>query len=201
MKTLERSVYRSTSQGLRVKVRSALQKRHPVTGDVIETIPAVYAEFGLFGPEVPIYNPLEGGMDTTAEIIGGFYDLDAVADAKIEAGEWDEDVKAMVRRRLDSLAQSQPGLLQRVDHVVPPASKPWPTYDDTPAKEIPSLAENLGLLGPALAYERENEDRAAVTSDLEGRLGVHPDPAPEPEPVVALEKPKVEKSPGRVVLR
>jgi hypothetical protein len=53
----------------------------------------------------------------------------------------------------------------------PLPTPPWPTYEETHHKQIPVLAEQLGLVNEALAYERAREKpRAEVTERLEGLL-------------------------------
>jgi hypothetical protein len=174
-------MWKSKHTGLNRKVRSALEKRHPVTGDVIETIPAIRAEFGFATGEQRITDPLTGEFTTLEGFQGGFFDLDAVAEQK----GWDDDIKEMVARSLDELERQQPQTLQSVDYIVPPAPKPWPTYDaESDPEKLVSLAAELGLATRALAYERENRERADVITALEAQLKGAPEPD-EPQPVVA----------------
>lgn len=49
------------------------------------------------------------------------------------------------------------------------APKPWATYDTTHHNKIASLAEDLGCVDDALAYERENKNRESVLAALEGK--------------------------------
>lgn len=197
-----RSIYTSPHTLLRVKVRSALIRRHPTTGDVIETVPGVYAEFGIAGAEQAFHNQLTGEMDTSADIRGGVYDLDAIGEDKIERGEWTQEIVDMVRRRLDQLAADRPQMLQRVDFVTAPAPAPWPTYDNLADEEqIVGLARDLGLVSATISYERENKDRSSLVAALESALASHPDPEPAPEPVVALPpEPRADKPRTRTVV-
>jgi hypothetical protein len=182
-------MYKSRHAGLNVKVRSALETRHPVTGDIISTRPAVRAEFGFPTGEQRIMNPLTGQPDTLEGYQGGFFDLDSVA----EDQGWDDDVKAMVARRLDEYCLQAPQSCQSVDFVVAPPEIPWPTYDtETDPARLVELAASLGLAGKALAYERENKERADVITALEKQLAEKPEPEPAPAPVLATE-PKQEE--------
>ena len=178
-------MWKSRHAGLNVKVRSALETRHPVTGDIISTRPAVRAEFGFpTGRSKPLLDPLTGQFVQLEGYQGGFFDLDAMA----ETNGWDDDVKAMVERRLDSYCQQSPQSCQSVDFVVAPAEIPWPTYDlETDPDTLVELAASLGLAGKALAYERENKERADVITALEQQLADTPEPEPEPAPVLATE--------------
>jgi hypothetical protein len=91
----------------------------------------------------------------------------------------------MIERKLDSVARKQPNTLQSVDYVVPPAGKPWPTYDDEPDPvKVFEDAVRLGLATKALAYERENRQRQDVMAALEAQLVQSPEPE-EREPVLA----------------
>jgi hypothetical protein len=120
---------------------------------------------------------------------GGFFDLDSMA----EQNGWDDDIKEMVARRLDALEAKQPNTLQNVDYVIPPAAKPWPTYDDeTDPEKIISLSATLGLATRALAYERENAQRQHVLVGLEAQLADKPEPV-EPEPVIAVTAKRMEE--------
>lgn len=182
-------MWKSRHAGLNVKVRSALEQRHPVTGDVISVRPAVRAEFGFPTGEGRILNPLTGQYEMLEGFQGGFFDLDAMA----EHLEWDDDIKAMVARRLDQLCIQMPGSIQSVDYVTAPAEIPWPTYEsETDPDRLVELAAALGLATKALAYERENMERAAVIQALEAHLAESPEPEPPPAPVLATE-PKQEE--------
>jgi len=177
-------MWKSRHAGLNVKVRSALETRHPVTGDIISTRPAVRAEFGFATGEQRIVSPLTGEITVLEGFQGGFFDLDTMA----EANGWDDDIKAMVERRLDNYCLQAPQSCQSVDFVVAPAEIPWPTYDlETDPDTLVDLAASLGLAGKALAYERENKERADVITALEKRLAGNPEPEPAPAPVLATE--------------
>jgi hypothetical protein len=190
-------MWKSRHAGLNVKVRSALETRHPVTGDVIATRPAVRAEFGFATGEQRVQNPYTGEFESLEGYQGGFFNLDAVA----EQSGWDEEIKAMVARRLDELCVQMPQSIQSVDFVTAPAETPWPTYDaETDPKKLVALAVSLGLAGKALAYERENAERADVIQALEKQLAETPEPEPAPPPVLATESKQEEPELLRVAV-
>lgn len=196
MPTLQRAVYKSKSLGLRVQIRPERSKHHPTTGDVIEVIPRVYAEFGVFGPERDFYNQLSGEMDTAATIIGGVFDLDAIAE---ERG-WDADVKAQAERELDRQCTLRPELLQRVDYISAPAPRPWPTYDGTDPDKVIEIAQATGTSAAAAAYERENLERAELIEQLDKDAATQPVVEPV-EPVVAISnEPASSDDPTRIIL-
>ena len=60
-----------------------------------------------------------------------------------------------------------------------PATKPWPNYDEAHHFKIASLAEDLGLLEEALAYEEENKAREGVLKALREKLEQPADVADE----------------------
>jgi hypothetical protein len=183
-------MWKSRSAGLNAKVRSALIRRHPVTGDIIETVPAVRAEFGFPTGVASTVDPATGVRETLEGYQGGFFDLDSVAE---ERG-WDDDVKAMVERRLDELCQQMPNVIQSVDYVTAPAQVPWPTYDaEDDGQKVFDLAVALGLATRALEYERENRRRPSLIQALEAHLALSPEPEPAPEPVLAVDAPQAEE--------
>lgn len=192
---MQSDLYTSRHAGLAVKIRSALTTRHPVTGHIIGERPSVWANFGEPTGEVHYKNPLTGEDDTLETYMGGTFSLQVAA----EENGWDEDVQDMVRRTLDKMCVDRPAMIQRVDYVVPPAEKPWPTFDAaTDVDEIAAMAKTLGLVGKTLAYERENLGRAALIQLLEGAESI--DPEPEPEPVVAVKPKKAEDKLERVIV-
>jgi len=77
---------------------------------------------------------------------------------------WSPELKAHVEAILD--AGQGPDYF-RCDK--PKLAPPWPTYDSTDARKIPSLVEQLGIDPEyAVAYERENANREPVISALSG---------------------------------
>ena len=75
---------------------------------------------------------------------------------------WTDEERALVEKK--ALATQAPD--GHWLHTKPPVGKPWPTYDDKPAAQIPQLASDLGLVAEALAYERENSNRKTVIAAL-----------------------------------
>ncbi len=151
--------------GLTVNVRHELTKRHPVTGDVIETIPAVRVCAAVHRGEYMYTDPLTGAQDVGADISGGF--IDTVEQQK-EQG-WTDDVREMVERRLLALCDSWPEAIQLYSEA--PAEAPFPSYDKlTNYLEIAKAAELTGTLEAALKYERQNKKRDGVIAELEKRI-------------------------------
>lgn len=99
---------------------------------------------------------------------GGVFDLDATAAALgWDDGEKETAARVMLNRVADPAFHDYdlaPGPM--------PVSAPWPTYDDTHHFKIPVLAEELGLVGEALAYERGTKNREGVVKALEEKIGV-----------------------------
>lgn len=88
------------------------------------------------------------------------YDTDEVARAE----GWTPEFKAEVEANLVKGQSSDYFLVE-----IPRLTAPWPSYDDTNAKDILSTATAIGVdLAHVLAYERENENRPEVVSALEG---------------------------------
>ncbi len=168
MSTVVSSLYRSRSRGLTVRVRPEIPDLHPTTRNKLGVkAPRLVARFGIFGPEQRYYNQITGQMDTTAPVIGGFFDLDEAA----SQANWSDDDKELVRYRLDEECRKRPDLLQRLDYVIEPAPLPWPTYDTTEADQVATLAETLGLATEALRYEYEHENRETVVDALKPLAG------------------------------
>lgn len=138
-------------------------KRHPVTGDILETTPRVDVVFGKLGPEQTIDTP--DGQHLAVDIVGHYYDTDIEA----ETNHWDADTKEMVERHLLRKCEETPEFISLVSES--PAPVPWPTYDKlTNYLEIAKLAEDLGLLQETLRYERQNKNRDGVVKALSEKL-------------------------------
>lgn len=178
-------MWKSRHAGFFVMVRDAVPRRHPVTGDIIEGgRPRLDCEFGFPTGEQRVHNPLTGQIDVLEGYQGGFFDLDSAAE---QLG-WNEDEKGLVERELDRQCQLRPGSVQRVDFVIAPAERPWPTYDDeTDPQKLYEQAVPLGLAGKTLAYERENRQRPDLVKALQEHLAASPEPEPEAPPVLAIE--------------
>lgn len=175
------ALFYSPHAAFRALIREQRDRRHPTTGDIIETEHALWADFGQLGQEYHFRNPETGEEQRSAHIIGHYYDTDAMA---AEKG-WDQETHDLVIRRLRDLAKKQPEVVREEIREKPKAVAPWPTYDQATPDQILELAPALGLVQQALAYERENRDRPHVTAGLNALLGaVLPveDDGPDEEP-------------------
>ena len=77
---------------------------------------------------------------------------------------WTDEERLLVE---ETLRNSHENGREFVEVLPEPAGKPWPTYDETPAHEVHSVALATGTVDLALAYERENLNRQDVIVDLE----------------------------------
>ena len=108
------------------------------------------------------YVNIDGAEDVAADIRGHFFDLDAQAEQK----GWSDEEKEIVARHMIRMCQRFPGGDFSL-YSKPKLPAPWPRYDETHHAKIADLAEQLGLVAEALAYEKENKKRSSVISDLE----------------------------------
>ncbi len=166
-------IFKSRITNFTANVRHEMHKRHPVTGDIIETIPAIRAEFGQHLGEITYLDPDTGTMETGAEIRGGFFDTVSAQ----EKNGWTDEEREMVERRLIQLATNPPDGKQFGGecwvelHSEAPVAAPWPAYDKaTNYLEIAKTAEITGTLAAALAYEKQNKKRDGVIAELEKRI-------------------------------
>lgn len=156
--------------GLSVFVRDEYMPRHPVTGDQLgkdhpDYRKPIIVSFAVHRGEFKYVDPMTGREEIGADIAGGFFDS---VEAQQREG-WTDDEREMVERRLLSLSETWSEAVQPYEEA--PVAVPWPTYDAaTNYLEIASLAEKLGLLGEALAYERQNKNRDGVVKALEAKL-------------------------------
>jgi hypothetical protein len=69
-------------------------------------------------------------------------------------------------------------------HLPAKVEPPWPTYDETHPKQIHTIAQAIGMVAEALAYEnrRPGGPRTMVVENLQNALGDAP-AAPAPEAV------------------
>lgn len=185
-------LYVSPIKNFRQNVRSELHTRHPVTGDIISTKPAIAAEFGRLGDEQPVFNPLTGEMVMVADIQTGVYDTE-VAQAKEG---WTDEEREMVERKLDEIAETIPAYVRKLVPVHVAAEPPWQTYTQTPPDRVLALAAELNLVPEALRYERENADREAVVDALEAAMA--PEDAGRAKPLEKIDVPKDMKAAVRV---
>lgn len=90
----------------------------------------------------------------------GVYDTEAAQEA--------EDWPDALREHVEQWMLKRPNYgTDFVQVVKQPASKPWPSYDDTHHSKIAILASELGLVDEALAYEQDNKGREGVLKALE----------------------------------
>lgn len=153
--------FQSKASAYQVLIRPELKKWSPDGMVLLDTIPALTAKFGDPGPEYRYQNPLTGEWDVTVQGRGHFFDSLA---AQEENG-WTDDEREMVEKVLVGLCNKTPEYIWLYEEAKHPA--PWPTYDTTHHNQIPVLAEQLGLVDAALAYERQNKERPAVIEKLE----------------------------------
>jgi hypothetical protein len=135
---------------------------------------------GEFTPEDDEGNPVTTapvlGMENypsmsnlRADIRGGAFDLDA---AVVYYG-WTDDQRDMAAMKLLRIALDPRH--PEVNLFEPKAPEPpWPTYDKLQNYlEIAKLADDLGLLDEALAYERYTKRRKGVLEAIEARRQDH----------------------------
>ena len=148
-------------------------------GLVFQSVAAAY-QFHV-RPERPLYD--HGILiGKEKELVAEFGDMDAAPIHNQDTGEdyyqvrghyfnsleqarkkgWTDDERAMVEKKLLVFQKPADHWL----HTKPPAGRPWPTYDDTAAAGVATLAAQLGLVSEALAYEKENKNRKTVIEAL-----------------------------------
>jgi hypothetical protein len=95
----------------------------------------------------------------------------------------DED-KEYMGRALEA-ALKNPLFKEMWIHQSPKPPMPWPSYDETPASQIPMVAKTIGLIAEALAYEQRGRDggsRPTVVKKLQELQTEAPDvPSAPPE--------------------
>jgi hypothetical protein len=139
-------------------------KQFATDGTMISETRALIAEFAVHGGEYSYVNP-DGVTDRAADIRLGWFDLDTQAEQK----GWSPEEKEIVARHMTRMAEARPG----GDFTLwskPAAVKPWPTYDETPADQIPVIAKATGTTGDAVVYESENKNRKTVLAKLQDEL-------------------------------
>lgn len=166
-------VFKSKYALLRVNVRSELTDYHPVTGVEIGKKKAIVAEFGTAGDEYTAEDPMTGKMEKWADISGHYWDSKIAQ----EQNGWTDAERETAEAVVLNWCNRWPEAVQLWS--APKAEKPWPKYDETHHNQIPTLAETLGLVAEALAYEQENKNRESVTSKLTELLNATPDAAAE----------------------
>ena len=166
-------VYKSPFAGFRVQTRSEAVMYHPATGVEINRIPALTAEFGIFGEEFDQPLP-DGTTHKSASITGGFFDT---ADAAARLG-WTDEEHETVIADLDRWCVRWPEAIQELSRQ--PAGKPFPTYDELDDAKVVEFAVLSGLVGEALAYEQENKNRKKVVRAFEDALEAEAAKAAQP---------------------
>jgi hypothetical protein len=142
-------------------------------GIVRDEIPALWAEFGVYGGEYTYEDPMTGATEIGSEFRGGYFDLDAQAAQK----GWDDNEKEIVARHM--LTMLNKSWVQFTLYDAPKVSAPWPTYDETHHSKVVDLAKTLGLVSEALLYEEQNKNRPSVVEGLRAALQETQAPAEE----------------------
>lgn len=122
------------------------------------------AEFGVYGGEFTYIDPVTETTEVGSEFRGGWFDLDVQAEQK----GWESFEKEIVARHMIRMANS--GKAKFTLYSAPKLTAPWPTYDDMHFSKIVEFASALGLVGEALAYEEQNNNRKSVVSGLREAL-------------------------------
>ena len=156
-------LFKSAYADFQVLVRSEAVQYHPATGVEIGRTRALTANFGSHGGVFNAPDPLTGEITEHSMVFGHYFDSDA---AQQERG-WTDDERESVEAAILKIAREQPSLVAQVIIEIPPAPKPWPSFDEQTAKEITAVAIQAGLVSQALAYERENKNRSTLVSELE----------------------------------
>lgn len=156
------SLFGSRAAAYQVLVRSKRDKWDATGSVIIETVPALTAEFAKHLGEFD-WTDDSGANRRGAHIVGHFFDLESAA----EENNWSDEEKELVRTTLLRLCKLSPGDIWV--HETARAAAPWPTYDQTHHNKIPVLAEELGLLDEAITYESQNKNRDSVIAALEER--------------------------------
>lgn len=134
------------------------------SGVVREEIPALWAEFGVYGGEYRYIDPDTQREEIGSEFRGGYFDLDVQGTEK----GWSDVEKEIVARHMLRLAESGRG--QFALYSAPKVTAPWPTYDATHHSKVVELASTLGLVAEALLYEEQNKKRASVVDGLRSKM-------------------------------
>ena len=133
---------------------------------IVETEPGIVAFFEVGGA-----TPAEAALAQERFKISGLAEGEAVyrrfsvfdTDEAAHRHKWSDALKAKVEALLDSQQSTDYFKLESA-----PLAPPWPAYNDTEAELIAETAKTIGVsLESVLAYERENENRAAVIKALE----------------------------------
>lgn len=153
-------IYGSKASAYQVLVRPRKDIWNHDGSVLIDQRDPLTAEFAFHGGEFTFHNPLTGADDVGADIRGHFLDSAQQAEEK----GWTQEEHDMVVQALDRKCKSEPEYVWEV--TLSKVAAPWPTYDSAHHNTIPQLAETLGLVGEALAYEQQEKNRPAVVEKL-----------------------------------
>lgn len=129
------------------------------------------AKFGEHAGEFTFHNPLTDQEDTGAIIRGHYFNSKAAQ----ERESWSDEERQIVEDVCMEMCSKVPEFIRL--HEILPAMMPWPSYDETPAKQIADLAAAVGMSTAALAFERENKNRSSVIAAIEANLQAEADAA------------------------
>lgn len=144
-------------------VRHEINIPHPTLPTFIGKINRLAAEFGQPGSEFQ-YTDAEGNTKTGVEIRGYYFDSEIAQ----ELHGWTDEEREEVELSLIKLSGRWPDACTVIDK--PKAKLPWPKYNETHFSKIVELADSLGLVQEALAFERENKNRESVVKGLSDKL-------------------------------
>lgn len=153
-------IFQSKPAAFQVIVRGKEPKERDVLGNVFTYYTELVAEFAYHGGDLIFNDPVSGKQDRFADIRGHFFDSAQQAEEK----GWTQEEHDAVVRVVERQCKQMPEYVWEVTPRTLPA--PWPTYDDTAAGKLATLAESLGLASEALAYEKQNKNRKQVVEDL-----------------------------------
>lgn len=160
-------LFKSPFSLFRKVVRHEIKIPHPTMPVILETIPALRAEFGQAGSEFD-YTAPDGSAAKGVEIRGHYFDSEIAQ----EQNGWTDEERELVEKDLVELSQRWPRAVSVVEQQK--AAAPWPTYDATPYGKIVELAVTLGLVAEAATYEKQNKARPTVLAALEEKLAAAP---------------------------
>lgn len=152
--------YQSKYAAFQVLVRSERKVWNPDGSVLLDTIKPLTLEFAKHLGEFPFNNPLTGSSDVAADIRGHFADTAQQAEEK----GWSQEEHDYVVTVVDQECVRNPEAVWESVAAAPVA--PWPKYDETHHKSIPALADQLGLVAEALAYEQQTKRRSEVVEKL-----------------------------------
>lgn len=152
-------IFRSKASAYQVLVRPRVEILHPTMGVVTSVTPELTAEFATHNGEYK-YTAPDGSEQYAADIRGHYFD--SVQQAA-EKG-WTDEERELVEQIVLQQCQKTPEYVWV--HEVPKPVAPWPKYDTTHHNQIPVLADQLGLVAEALAYEQATKKRDSVIEKL-----------------------------------